>query len=207
MKIITTRESNWSQVFGIFKKDPLRFFLLFFIVTSGTSGDNHSKQHVKSGEEFFVDAKRRSCSDVNKKFMLHNKTAILNCSCIYSPDTCEDNPHKNFVPNNLDIIFYEIYSTNLTEPMFLQLHRENGFLAPSFQVEERFGDLYVTSSVDEHLRECFYDGRIVNDDTSTVTINICNGLVSFFSLPDWYETYFTAVGCRTYCDNVGIAFK
>ena len=57
------------------------------------------------------------------------------------------------------------------------------FLAPNFNTAEMIGDLYSQSvQEDEHVRQCFYEGNIVGDLTSKVTINICQGLVSVRSI-------------------------
>ena len=45
------------------------------------------------------------------------------------------------------------------------------------------GDLYSQSvKDDEEERQCFYEGNIVGDMTTKVTMNVCEGLVCTFSL-------------------------
>ena len=102
------------------------------------------------------------CFGISRQLRTLNKTNII----------CPEN-NKNRQSN----IFYKIKIKKIE--LFLQLELNDLFLAPVFQVEQRFGDLYREAFSDEEDRKCFYQGKIINEHSSSVTLNICGGLVSY----------------------------
>lgn len=63
----------------------------------------------------------------------------------------------------------------------LKLELSNSFLSPSFQIEERFGDLFQEGVKKDNIEKCFYSGMLLNKPQSHVVINICGGLVSMIA--------------------------
>ena len=74
----------------------------------------------------------------------------------------------------------ELLST--TASIVIQVKRNSAFLSPSFLTERRFGDLYMEGHLDQNMNQCFYTGAVLGDNKSSVTLNVCEGLVrnSFF---------------------------
>ena len=63
----------------------------------------------------------------------------------------------------------------------IKLELSNSFLSPSFQIEERFGDLFQEGVKKDNIEKCFYSGMLLNKPQSHVVINICGGLVSMIA--------------------------
>ena len=72
---------------------------------------------------------------------------------------------------------YYIIQTRWTN-FLIKLELSNSFLSPSFQIEERFGDLFQEGVKKDNIEKCFYSGMLLNKPQSHVVINICGGLVS-----------------------------
>ena len=116
-----------------------------------------SHQTSRQNESFYPTV--LACDDVARKLRLLNKPPII-CS-------------KNVQPGRL---YYSVKSKNIE--FLLELEPNDKFLAPVFQIEQRFGELYQESIVDDDLWKCFYRGTVVNEKNSQVILNVCGGLVS-----------------------------
>ena len=76
-------------------------------------------------------------------------------------------------------LYYIIQTT--WSNFLLKLELSNSFLSPSFQIEERFGDLFQEGVKKKNIEKCFYSGMLLNKPQSHVVINICGGLVSMIA--------------------------
>lgn len=76
-------------------------------------------------------------------------------------------------------LYYIIQTT--WSNFLLKLELSNSFLSPSFQIEERFGDLFQEGVKKDNIEKCFYSGMLLNKPQSHVVINICGGLVSMIA--------------------------
>ena len=76
-------------------------------------------------------------------------------------------------------LYYIIQTT--WSNFLLKLELSNNFLSPSFQIEERFGDLFQEGVKKDNIEKCFYSGMLLNKPQSHVVINICGGLVSMIA--------------------------
>ena len=76
-------------------------------------------------------------------------------------------------------LYYVIQTT--WSNFLLKLELSNSFLSPSFQIEERFGDLFQEGVKKDNIEKCFYSGMLLNKPQSHVVINICGGLVSMIA--------------------------
>lgn len=76
-------------------------------------------------------------------------------------------------------LYYIIQTT--WSNFLLKLELRNSFLSPSFQIEERFGDLFQEGVKKDNIEKCFYSGMLLNKPQSHVVINICGGLVSMIA--------------------------
>ena len=76
-------------------------------------------------------------------------------------------------------LYYIIQTT--WSNFLLKLELSNSFLSPSFQIEERFGDLFQEGVKIDNIEKCFYSGMLLNKPQSHVVINICGGLVSMIA--------------------------
>lgn len=102
-----------------------------------------------------------ACHEVKKQLEQHHDTIL---------QLCTEKSDEHYL--------YFLIDT-YKKSYYLQLELSDNFLAPNFNIEEKVGDLYSQSIVDDDVRKCFYEGKVINDEASTVTINICQGLVSF----------------------------
>ena len=76
-------------------------------------------------------------------------------------------------------LYYIIQTT--WSNFLIKLELSNSFLSPSFQIEERFGDLFQEGVKKGNIEKCFYSGIMLNKPQSHVVINICGGLVSMIA--------------------------
>lgn len=90
----------------------------------------------------------------------------------FSEKNIQDNDDNT---ENSDL--YYIIQTRRSN-FLIKLELSNSFLSPSFQIEERFGDLFQEGVKKDNIEKCFYSGILLNKPQSHVVINICGGLVS-----------------------------
>lgn len=62
--------------------------------------------------------------------------------------------------------------------LYLQLHRDDSFLAEGFLMEERSEEGSVQHEPVLKVRRCFYTGAVLNHTDSFASLDACGGLVS-----------------------------
>ena len=113
-----------------------------------------------------------------KTFLLQLET-FSNSTNKINRNVSEKNIQDNDDNTENSDLYYIIQTT--WSNFLLKLELSNSFLSPSFQIEERFGDLFQEGVKKDNIEKCFYSGMLLNKPQSHVVINICGGLVSMIA--------------------------
>lgn len=113
-----------------------------------------------------------------KTFLLQLET-FSNSTNKINRNISEKNIQDNDDNTENSDLYYIIQTT--WSNFLLKLELSNSFLSPSFQIEERFGDLFQEGVKKDNIEKCFYSGMLLNKPQSHVVINICGGLVSMIA--------------------------
>lgn len=113
-----------------------------------------------------------------RTFLLQLET-FSNSTNKINRNVSEKNIQENDDNTENSDLYYIIQTT--WSNFLLKLELSNSFLSPSFQIEERFGDLFQEGVKKDNIEKCFYSGMLLNKPQSHVVINICGGLVSMIA--------------------------
>lgn len=176
--IYTVMHNNISRIYFIMALSKEKFIraLLILLLQNMICWELIDTSAANDGfKKITVIPNELSCEQLIKRTLLLNSDICSRENDTNSSKEGNNNNNSNELNNKFRTRFYEIKSPY--RDFYILLNEFNHeFLAPNFQIDERFGDLYQQTTTDEEERHCFYKGRVITDVSSSVTLNICGGL-------------------------------